>query len=386
MIDLSRFVVRKTDIVYIAIFICISYFIDYTIVFSGITGQGKSTAGNFFLNKESFPTEGGFISCTEECSTSTSIICGKKVKIIDTPGFFDEFTSTEGNLKEFSRVLTLAKDGIHAVAFVMRYGRFTKACKEAIQQLQLLKGVQPFVFILLTHTRRNGITTTATAEYIEQCLISNRCAPGLRTLIEVVENRVVMLEAVDFISESYHEQKCNELLMMIEGIHKRNGNKMYTNMMLQHAAEVYEQVKQKQSEEIQATMKSLESNSKKIVQLKQDVTINANNKVAVEKINTEIAALQKGNEDLETRLKEISNEQYLVQLTNETLEKEMSKGNLKGSFVEFLSSVSLTAVGGLVGGAAGLMVGARYGSAGAAIGAGIGGAATTVISNNCKQQ
>ena len=165
---------------------------------------------------------------------------------------------------------------------------------------------------MLTHTKKNGIATTATTEYIEQCLTSDRCAQGLKTLIEVVENRVVMLEAVDFISEDYHEQKCIELLMMIEKIHKAN-NRMYTNGMLQHAAEVYEQVKQQQREEIQATMKSLESNSQKIVQLKQQANDSADNKKAVEKIEEEITALQKENEGLEKRLEVISDEQYLVQ-------------------------------------------------------------------------
>jgi len=133
----------------------------------------------------------------------------------------------------------------------MRYGRFTKAHGEAIRQLQMLKGVQPFVFVLLTNARKNGITATETAKYIEECLTSNRCAPGLRSLIAMVENRVIMLEAVDFIAKNYHEQKCEEFIAMIENVHKRNENKVYTNVMLQHAAEVYERAKQKQKEEIE---------------------------------------------------------------------------------------------------------------------------------------
>ena len=103
--------------------------------------------------------------------------------------------------------------------------------------------MQPFVFILLTHVKKNGVATMAIAEYIEQCLTSNCCYPGLRTLIEVDENCVIMLEVVDHITENYHEQKCNELLTMIKNIHKRNGNKAYTNVMLKHITEVYQQVK-----------------------------------------------------------------------------------------------------------------------------------------------
>ena len=369
------------------LFECIS---DYTIVFSGITGMGKSTAGNFFLNMESFPTEEGFNSCTKQCSVDTSIICGKKVKIIDTPGFFDEFSSTESNFKELSRALTLAKDGIHAFAFVMRYGRFTKSCKEAIQQLQLLTGVVPFVFILLTHAKRKGVTTAETAEYIEQCLTSNHCALVLRTLMEDVENRVIMLEAVDHIAENYHQQKCNELLMMVEKIHKRNRDKVYTNAMLKHAAEVYEYVKHQQREEIQAIMKSLELNSQKIEQLKQqmnDTAITADNKAAVEVISKDITVLQKQNKDLEKRLEQIKDEQYLVQLTNKILKEEMSSSNFKGSFLDFVSSVSITTVGGLVGVGIGLLGGPRAAGIGAGIGAVIGGATATLIRDkNCNQQ
>ena len=349
--------------------------------------MGKSTAGNFFLDEECFPTEEGFNSCTEECSVSTSIVCGKKVKIIDTPGFFDGLTSTDGNFKELSRVLAFAKDGIHAVALVIRYGRFTKACEEALQQLQLLTGVLPFVFILMTHAKKQGVTTTATAECIEQFLTSSRCAPGFRTLIELVENRVIMLEAVDHVAENYHQQKCNELLMMVEKIYKRNGNKVYTNSMLQYAAQVYEIVKGQQKEEIQAKMKSSESNLQKIEQLKQQINNTTNDKAAVEKISKEITVLQKKNEDLAKELEQISGEKYLMQLTNELLRRKMPKGSYKGSFVDFMGTFSLTAVGGIAGGAIGMLGGARAATVGAGIGAGIGGAAAKAIRDkNCNQQ
>lgn len=349
--------------------------------------MGKSTAGNFFLNEECFPTEEGFNSCTEECSVGTSIVCGKKVKIIDTPGFFDGLTSTDGSFKELSRVLTFAKDGIHAVALVMRYGRFTKACEEALQQLQLLTGVLPFVFILLTHAKKQGVTTTATAERIEQFLTSSRCAPGFQTLIELVENRVIMLEAVDHIAENYNQQKCNELVMMVEKIYKRNGNKVYTNSMLQYAAQVYEKVKMQQKEEIQAKTKSFESNSQKIEQLKQQMNNTTNDKAAVEKISKEITMLQKKNEDLANELEQISGEQYLVQLTNETLRGKMPKGSYKGSFADLVSTFSLTTAGGIAGGAIGMLGGPRAATVGVGIGAGMGGAAAKLIRDrNCNQQ
>ena len=203
--------------------------------------------------------------------------------------------------------------------------------------------------------------------------------------MEIVEKRVVMLEAVDFISESYHEEKCNELLMMIEKVHQRNGNKMYTTVMFQHVAKIYEQVKQKQRKKIQATMKSLESISQKLAWLNRqinDATLSANDKV---KIIEEIAALQEKKMDLKSRLEENSDEQYIVNNTNKILMEEMPKGKYKGSLAGYLNSASLAAVGGIVGGLVGSLGGAKSAEFGATLGVGIGTAAGTVI-DQCNQQ
>ena len=243
------------------------------------------------------------------------------------------------------------------------------------------------MFILFTHTKKNGVTRTAAAEHIEQFLTSDRCAPGFRTLIELVENRVIMLEAVDHVAENYQQQKCCELLMMVEKIYKRNGNKVYTNAMLHHAAEVYEKVKRQQKEEIQVIMKSLESNSQKMKQLElqiKDTAITANDK---KKFGKEITALQKENVGLEKRLENINDAQYLVQLTNKILKDEMQEGHHKGRLVDFLGTYTLTTVGGLAGGALGFLGGPRVAALGAGIGAGLGQtAAKTIRDINCNQQ
>ena len=80
------------------------------------------------------------------------MIHDKKVKIIDTPGFFDEFASTKESLKELSKAFIFAKDGIHAFAFVMNHGRFTKAWKEGIQYLlQLNKDIRMYCNLIKTY-------------------------------------------------------------------------------------------------------------------------------------------------------------------------------------------------------------------------------------------
>ena len=120
-------------------------------------------------------------------------------------------------------------------------------------------------------------------------------------------------------------------------------------------------------------MKSLESNSQRIKELKEqinDTTITAKDKTA---INKEIAALQKGNEDLEKQLEQINDEQYLVQPTNKILEEEMSKGHFKGTLLDFIDSVSITLVGSAMGGTIGSLTGPRFAGVGAGIGVGTAG-------------
>jgi len=257
---------------------------------------------------------------SDKCTAGTATICGKTVKIIDTPGFFDGFTSTKDNFKELSRTLTFAKDGIHAVVFVMN-NRYTETCEKSIHQLLLFKGVQPFLFVLLTHANNTGVTKAATDEYIQQTLSSPRCPQGLKDLMQKVGNRVIMVESVNSTAEDYHKTKSKELITMIEDMHKTNRYKIYTNSMLQHAAEVYEKAKSQQKIEIRATEKLSESNAEKIMQLiKQfDGTTSTKNKAA----NDEIISLEKENEALKKKLEKIEGKPYLEKLTDKILQDEM---------------------------------------------------------------
>ena len=271
------------------------------------------------MNKDdAFSTEGGLLAVTDKCSAVTSTICGKTVKVIDTPGFFDGITPTEENFKELSKALTLAKDGIHAVAFVMTSNRYTPQCEKAIQQLLRLKGLQPFVFVILTHAKKKGVTKVETDEYIQQTLSDHRCPSGLKNLLEMVENRVIMLESVDCTTENYYEQKVKEFMELVETLDKSNGHKVYVNSMLHYTAQVYEKVKLQQKTEIREKTKTLKLNSEKIEQLKKqadDIT-NAESSEDTKKIVDEVVALEGENRVLEKWFVKSNDKQYPEELTS----------------------------------------------------------------------
>ena len=201
---------------------------DYTVVFTGVVGAGTSTAGNFFLNGEYFECHDGFISITKQCSSATSTVCGKTVKIIDTPGF-DPYRTNEGTLQELNRSLALAKDGIHAVAFVMSTG-FNKLYEKVFTHVQLLH-LKSFLFILFTHAKGVGVTKAEADEYIQQVLRNPKCPQGLRNILRLVENRVIMVESFNTTKE-YCVQKSKEFMAMIKHIHQSNGYKVCNDVLI----------------------------------------------------------------------------------------------------------------------------------------------------------
>ena len=260
-------------------------------------------------------SRGGVLRGSKDCMGSTSTICGKTVKIIDTPGFFDGFTATESNFQKLSKVVTLAKEGIHALAFVL--GRYTDSCEEAIEQLLLFTGIQPFMFVLLTHAENLGENEVTTKEYIEECLSSPDCPTGFRDLMKMVENRVIMLETVKFIASDYREQKSKELIVMIDSLLETNENKIYSNSMLQLAAQVHEVAKQCQDAKIKEATEQITLYSEKIKKLKYQTDDTSS------ETNDEIVTLEEELEEVRSKCSKIENPRYLEEFTEKVLTDAM---------------------------------------------------------------
>ena len=354
---------------------------------------------------------------TDESTAEISTICGKKIKIIDTPGFFDGFKSTEENFRELSRAFMLAKDGIHAVAFVMNYNRFTTTCEKVLEQIFHFKGMQPYLFVLLTQTDNEGITKVATDKHIEECLLSPRCPQGLKNLMQHVSNRVIMVETVGFVEKNYQKQKSQELITMVESVFKSNENKLYTNLMLRLAANAYELARNHQAEEIQNAKAQIKSN---LEQLQKHTNSSAKISTDNTASKNEIAKLKKENANWESHIEKVKSEEYLQKVTSNYLKELMKKSNIKGkNFSDFMKafathlgiSAVITPVGagiaGLVGGVIGGGIGAAVGTVvpaagtavcavggaqiGASLGAGFGaittlGASVNNAYDDCNQQ
>ena len=314
---------------------------------------------------------------------ATSTICGKTVKIIDTPGIFDGFKCDEQNVKDISKASVRCKDGIHAFVFVMDNKSYTKQCEMAIDVFLEFGGIEPFTFVLLTHAKETGATKAATDLYIEKVLSSPRCPSGLKRFMNSFERRVMMLES-ETTTEDYCVQKREEFIAMIKNISKNNGYKMYTHDILNNASKIYEHARLEQQQKIDHVKNKLKSNIEKINQLKKQLDYTSDKSSEVSK---EIAELEKENRTHEKHLEHIEDTNYPGNRAEEIIieghninDSELS--NFMTSFADYIAKVAFLvpaaaayhgAIGSGFGAAAGVVVPVVGPGAGAVIGGVAGG-------------
>ena len=315
---------------------------DYSIMIIGVTGSGKSSACNFFINKKVFNTMGGAVSVTAKTEAHNGIVCGKKVLFIDTPGFSDAYESDELRLEELGKALWHARSGIHAIIICFNGNAgFDTASEGVTNELQNLGKFWPHSFILYTHADDMGSTESEQKQKVHGWMSNPRCPAGLKWLLQQVEYRFMTVESINRSgNHAYHQQKCKELLDLVENVYKKNNYQLYTNRLFQWAKQKYDQAKlqkMKEEEELKNSQKRLTEREQELKSLKERSDLEqANQKRTISSLEKQITSVKQelkqsdeSSKNKEMLLKKLSDTQKAkeeqnrkLQLTIENQEKK----------------------------------------------------------------
>ncbi|MBN3300370.1 GIMA4 GTPase, partial [Amia calva] len=138
------------------------------LVLLGLSGVGKSAAGNTILGREAFRSGLSSRSLTLRSESGAADVCGRRVTVVDTPGLFNTELSEQQLRAELERAVSLCGPGPHAFLLVLQLGRLTQQERSAVETLQELLSDRVSQYTVLLFTHGDELRNTNIDQFIKQ--------------------------------------------------------------------------------------------------------------------------------------------------------------------------------------------------------------------------
>ena len=208
---------------------------DRSVLFIGITGQGKSSLCNFLMKEEKFKVEDSMMSCPEPSKQELTNLKGKNYLLVDVPGVCDTERDPKEVLSELVKTFFFVrKQGISAIAIMINPNqKMTTEHYEAL--VDFLGRISPdlweHVIVVFTHEKQTIRKHKSGDEYITKMLQNTNCPKFLKFVSEKCKHRFLHVECETLPeNEQYWEKKISDFTEFVESIMAKNGH-LETEMM-----------------------------------------------------------------------------------------------------------------------------------------------------------